>query len=398
MSYILAIGVDENGDPVGSILEAAHLDGLKTGLVATSRITHATPAAYCAHVSQRGSENEIAAQQIGHSHPFGPFVDVIMGGGRRQYLPKSAGGSRTDGVDLIDWAKNKGYTYASDKSTLESSLTDGKLKLPFLGLLANSHMAYELDRDSQKEPSLLEMTKIALASLKEATKQSEKGYFIMIEASRIDHAGHSNDAAGHIHDILEYNRVMAYLKEFVEANPDTQLLSAADHETGGLTLKSGWDPRPLAEPRRTAEFLVNIFSKYKGDNAKGFFKSDILPQYGLGDLSDEKVDRLLKTYSDRGSGALEVAMGNESAAKAGIHWSTTSHSSVDVVLYGHAAGKAKSSMRQLIGGYQLNSDLPKYIEKSLKVNLANTTAVLRKNGRGWVQKRDAFPSVHRGDL
>jgi alkaline phosphatase len=311
-----------------------------------------------------------------------------MGGGRRHYLPKAAGGRRTDDVNLIEWAKEQGYTYAEDKSDFEDATTDGKLSLPFLGLFASSHMSYELDRDVEKQASLLEMTKTAVESLQHASKDSEHGYFIMIEASRIDHAGHANDAAGHIHDTLMYNEVMAYLKEHVSANPDTQLLSAADHECGGLTLPDGWDPRPLAEPQSTTEHLTELFASYKGPDAKGYLKSDILPQYGLGDLSDDKVAALLVTYKNQGSGAFQTALGHASADKAGINWSTGKHSSVDVVLYGHAVGKAVAGMKKLIGGNRDNTELPLYLEKVLGVSLANATAKLQENGKDWIQKRE----------
>lgn len=386
---IAAIAVDDDGSPVGSILEAAHLAGFKTGLIATSRITHATPACYSSHVLSRGSENEIAAQQIGYSHPFGgPFVDVVMGGGRRHYLPKAAGGRRSDDVDLIEWAKEQGYTYAADKPDFQDAITEGKLSLPFLGLFASSHMSYELDRDVENQASLLEMTKAAVESLQHASKDAEHGYFIMIEASRIDHAGHANDAAGHIHDTLMYNEVMAYLKDHVNANPDTQLLSAADHECGGLTIPDGWDPRPLAEPQSTTEHLTGLFASYDGDDAKGYLKSEILPQYGLADLSDAKVDALLATYNNKGAGAFQVAMGHESAEKAGVNWSSEKHSSVDVALYGHAVGKAVAGMKKLIGGNRNNNELPLYLEKVLGVSLANATAKLKEKGMDWIQKRE----------
>ncbi|OAA71646.1 Alkaline phosphatase-like, alpha/beta/alpha [Cordyceps fumosorosea ARSEF 2679] len=394
-TYNGAIGVDDDGKPVASVLEAAHLSGFKTGLIATSRITHATPACYCSHVLSRDSENEIAAQQIGQTHPFGAYLDLILGGGRRQYLPRSAGGQRTDGVDLVAWAKEKGYQYAADRAALDAAtVTGGRVPLPFLGLFASSHMAYELDRDGAKEPSLLDMTKLALASLEEASKGSQQGYFIMIEASRIDHAGHSNDGPGHVHDILMYNQVMTHLKEHVAAHPDTQLLSAADHECGGLTLPGRWDPRPLAAATRTSEHLVNLLAAYKGGDQRGYFKTELLPQYGLADATDAATDALLATYKARGSTALVVAMGQELARRAGIDWSTTGHTSVDVNLYG--AAKAQAGMAAAIGGNRDNTELPRYVERALGVNMANATARLRAHGEGaWVQRRDELPAIKR---
>lgn len=104
------------------------------------------------------------------------MVDLLMGGGRRHFLPSSDGGKRKDDVNLIDWAKEKGFTYAADKKELTSALDGEKtVSLPFLGLFSSSHMSYELDRDDEEQPSLLEMTRIALASLEEASSGSEKG-------------------------------------------------------------------------------------------------------------------------------------------------------------------------------------------------------------------------------
>lgn len=99
-----------------------------------------------------------------------------MGGGREHFLPSSEDGSREDDVNLIEWAKSNGWDYAADKSEMEPLLEGGDtLSLPFLGLFASSHMSYELDRDDSEQPSLLEMTKIALASLENASSGNDKG-------------------------------------------------------------------------------------------------------------------------------------------------------------------------------------------------------------------------------
>lgn len=107
---------------------------------------------------------------------MGSVVDLMMGGGRRHFLPSSDGGKRKDDVNLIDWAKEKGFTYVADRKELTSALDGGKtVSLPFLGLFSSSHMSYELDRDDTEQPSLLEMTKIALDSLEEASNGNDKG-------------------------------------------------------------------------------------------------------------------------------------------------------------------------------------------------------------------------------
>jgi len=100
------------------------------------------------------------------------------------------------------------------------------------------HMSYNVDRDPALEPSLTEMALKGINDLYTATQDSEKGFFIMVEASRIDHAGHANDPVGHLHDILEYNSAMKAMREWIDAHPDspTTLISTADHACGGLTV------------------------------------------------------------------------------------------------------------------------------------------------------------------
>ncbi|KAK5996002.1 Repressible alkaline phosphatase [Cladobotryum mycophilum] len=386
-TYNGAVGVDNDGKPVGSILEAAHLSGYKTALVVTSRITHATPAGYSAHVFHRDSENEIASHQIGLTHPMGSVVDLLMGGGLQHYLPPSKGGKRTDGVDLIDWATKKGFTFVNQKSDFEQLSANGKTSLPFLGLFAHDHLAYEIDRDPAQEPSLLEMTKFALETLEATTADSEKGYFIMIEASRIDHAAHSNDAAAHLHDVLMYNKVMAYLREFITSHPDTQMLSAADHETGGLTLAHGYDPLVLKRARHSGQNLMAVFASYKGENRAQFLKERILPQYGILAATDDEVDVYLSLYDRVGASAMDRAIVTAFSAEAGLHWSTGEHTAADVLLHGFASGNQYDEMKRLIGFSQNNINLPRYIEMVLGVNMSDATAALRKEGANLTQQK-----------
>lgn len=131
----LVLGLDADGKPVGSILEAAHIAGMKTGLVVTSTISHATPAAYSAHVPDRGMEDVISEHQIGYSHPLGPVVDILMGGGRCTFVPQEDEGScRTDDIDLFKWAEGKGYNVVTDRAGFDGLKSGSKAKLPYIGL------------------------------------------------------------------------------------------------------------------------------------------------------------------------------------------------------------------------------------------------------------------------
>ncbi len=140
-----------NGKPVTTLLELAKAAGMGTGVVSTTRITHATPATTYAHTCHRDAENTIAAQMVpkgaGYNSALADGIDVVMGGGLRHFLPKgTAGSSRTDTRDLVAEMKGAGYAYASNKTEFGALPATGKL----LGLFTSSHMAYDLDRDAAK--------------------------------------------------------------------------------------------------------------------------------------------------------------------------------------------------------------------------------------------------------
>ena len=164
-----------------------------TGLVATSRITHATPASFSAHVENRDNENAIAKQQVG-DNPLGRSLDLMFGGGYCHFLPKTEKhGCRFDGRHLFNEAKST-YNWTTvlygDKQAYDQ-LPEDRSILPVISLFSPDHLAYEIDRDATKEPSLSEMSRKALDILFKATEDREEGFFLMIEGSRIDMAAHS---------------------------------------------------------------------------------------------------------------------------------------------------------------------------------------------------------------
>ena len=189
-SYNAAVGVDTAGLPLATIFDGARDLHMQTGLVATSRITHATPAAFATHAEMRWAENEIAADLLDQR------FDLVFGGGRRHFVPDSSGGRRDDNRNLLAEAAASGYSVASTVDEL-SHLTS----LPALGLFASSHLDYEIDRDSTEEPSLAEMTATAIDLLSSAGQP----FFLMVEGSRIDHSGHGNDIVAHVHGVLAFD-------------------------------------------------------------------------------------------------------------------------------------------------------------------------------------------------
>ena len=234
-SYNGAISVLPNHSPCGTVLEAAKRAGYVTGLVSTTRMSDATPACFASHANRREYEDLIAQHLVG-KYPLGRTVDLIMGGGRCHFLDNGTEGScRSDDKDIVAMAKKSGWSWIDNKHDLFQKNTE--IKLPLLALVANQDIPYEIDRVhvADEYPSQVEMTELALGILSKATKDSEKGFFIMIEGARIDHAGHANDPAAQVHEVLAHDRAFSKVLQFLEKDSTPGVLvSTSDHETGGL--------------------------------------------------------------------------------------------------------------------------------------------------------------------
>lgn len=237
-SYNGAISVLPDFSPCGSVLEAAKKAGYKTGLVVTTDITDATPACFASHVDLREKEDEIALQEIGEG-PLGRVVDLMLGGGRCHFLPNTTDGScRADDTNVAGIAQEKhGWSYFDDRAGFDSLLLGDNVSLPTMGLFASNDVPFEIDRKNMADiyPSLSEMAATALRALELATSDSDKGFFLMIEGSRIDHAGHINDPASQVREVLEYDKAFKSVVDFLkDSKTEGILVATSDHETGGL--------------------------------------------------------------------------------------------------------------------------------------------------------------------
>ncbi|KAI9158032.1 putative alkaline phosphatase [Paramyrothecium foliicola] len=370
------VGTTPDGRPVGSILEAAKLAGLRTGLVSTTAITHATPGSYSVHTPDRNNNNLIAEQQLGKIHPLGSVVDVLLGGGRCSFLSQDAEGScRSDDTDLYAYAVENGWAVARNRSEFdEFELGLGKARLPILGNFASGDMRLEIDRRVvEDEPSLLEMSKTAIHALHRATHCKEKGYFVMIESAKLDTSGHAGDVPAHAVGTWHYNDVMQWLREWVDEHPDTILISSSDHETGGLTLVGDYDPRPAFEARHTANFLANKWNeRAESVNVREFLTKEILPLYALTDASETEIQELLETDD------MEDTLARLLSQRVGAEWSTGGHSAIDVTLFGYAAGEKRRELQADLAGSWDNIEIPRYIEKILGLDLDAVTKTLQE--------------------
>ena len=221
-----------NGTPADTLLEIMKAKGYSTGVVTTTRITHATPAATYSHICHRDGENNIAAQLTpkgaGFNSKLSDGVDVIFGGGRRHFLPKTdADSKRSDSRDLVAEFKAAGYTYAGNFAEFDKI---GTATPKVVGLFNKDHMTYDLDRDAAKEPSLAQMTGKSIDLL----NSKKTGFFLMVEGGRIDHALHATNARRALQETVAFDdAIKVALDKMEQVDPglkNTLIVVTADHD------------------------------------------------------------------------------------------------------------------------------------------------------------------------
>lgn len=256
------IGVDSRGNTVKTILEKAAQSGRSTGLVSDTRITHATPAAFYAHVKHRSFENDIAVAAVNSK------ANVLLSAGTRHFLPKEAAdqnsptfkrlrdqlpghikitSERKDSRNLLNEARQRGFQLAFDRKTMQS-VQKGRL----LGLFAHREMVDGITHTQKRsdqnrtEPTLKEMSIKAI----ELLSQNKKGFFLMIEGGQIDWAAHLNDTGYMLHELLKFDEAIGAVLDWAEKRDDTLVVLTADHETGSFGFSySGKDlPGPQKLP------------------------------------------------------------------------------------------------------------------------------------------------------
>ena len=216
------VGLDTNDNAVPTVLERAKAAGKAAGLVTTSSVTDATPAAFAAHVEERDQERRIARQYLEESEP-----DVILGGGRRFWVP-----AEEDPEDLTQLAQERGYAYVADRITLGSA-TGPRL----LGLFAEGEMykAAPEGEGASYEPSvpLPEMTQKAI----EVLSEDPEGFFLLVEEEAIDSMGHARNGTLMLEAGRQLDRTVEIAKDYAEENGETLLVVVGDHECCGLTVE-----------------------------------------------------------------------------------------------------------------------------------------------------------------
>ena len=220
-----------------TLLETAEDQGWASGIVTNTSITHATPAASYAHSPERNWESDkdlsakakangcrdIARQLI--EFDSGNGIEVILGGGRKHFLPEDKNGERQDGRNLIEeWlANNKKSMFVSNSNQLANVDADKTKHL--LGVFSDSHLNYETDRLSSQrdEPSLTAMVEAALQML-----QKHKRFLLIVESGRIDHAHHAGNAYRALEETVEFDNAIKRASELIDTDK-TLMVVTADH-------------------------------------------------------------------------------------------------------------------------------------------------------------------------
>ena len=217
------VGLGNDYTPVMNLSEYMKQFGKKVGVVTTSYLADATPAAFAAHTSARGNYGTIAQDML----ELG--VDILMGGGKENFSG-TIKDNNDNLVPIYEYAQTEyNYEYITTEDEMNTVTSD-----KVLGLFANSAMTYMLDKsDTSKEPTLAEMTQATLEWL-----DNDNGFFVMIEGGRIDHAGHANDGERLREETLAFDDAVEVAMDYVDNNENTLLVITADHETGGVAVTS----------------------------------------------------------------------------------------------------------------------------------------------------------------
>ncbi|UOQ87489.1 alkaline phosphatase [Gracilibacillus salinarum] len=316
-TYNNAIAVDNDGTEVKTVLETAKEQGKSTGLVATSEITHATPAAFGSHDESRHNMNDIADDYYDELINGEHKIDVLLGGGKDLF-------ERSD-RNLTDEFSQDGYSYVTDKEAL---LSDDNEQV--LGLFADRGMPKMLDR-TEEIPSLKDMTLSAIDRLNE----NKDGFFLMVEGSQIDWAGHDNDIVGAMSEMEDFEAVFAAAIEFAKKDKNTLVVATADHSTGGFSIGANgdynWFSEPISAAKRTPDFMAEQI-------VNGASVEETLSQYIDLDLSNEEVESVKAAAESNELTDIDNAIEAIFNTRTNTGWTTGGHTGEDVPVYAYGPG------------------------------------------------------------
>lgn len=354
--------------PAASVLEASKLMGKAVGIVATSEITHATPADFSAHSTHRNNYSDIGEQQVYQN------MNVVLGGGKNFFMPNNdqdpKSKNRIDGENMLSVIKDEGYSIVSNLKELEDSNGD-----KVWGFFAEKDMPNDIDRDSNNIPSLAQMTEKAIDLL----SKDKDGFFLMVEGSKVDWASHANNPIAQISDFKAFDNAVGVALDFAKKNNDTLVVVTTDHGTGGLSI--GNQNTAKNYPEIPIENFVTVLKNAKASEeaiAKEIMQnkentSNIIKEKLGFEPKEEELKEISNTKNERDLQSIIAKIVSE---RSNLAWTTGGHTGEDVPFYIYTS----DSKNQLTGTIQ-NSDLALYIAKALNTDLDSVTEKLFVPGK-----------------
>jgi alkaline phosphatase len=338
-TYNAAIGVDNDHSEVKTVLEAAKEKGKATGLVATSEITHATPASFGAHDISRKNMNAIADDYYDEMINGKHKVDVMLGGGISNFV-------RPD-RNLTEEFKKDGFSYVTNREQMLKD-TNGQV----LGLFAPGGLPKMIDRD-EATPSLKDMTSSAIQRL----QKDKDGFFLMIEGSQVDWAGHDNDIVSAMSEMEDFERAYKAAIEFAKKDGHTLVVATADHSTGGYSIGAdnnyNWFGAPIKTAKRTPDFMA-------AEIGKGADVETTLKKYIDLELTQEEIQSVKKAAETKKVTEIDNAIEKIFDTRSHTGWTTGGHTGEDVPVCAYGPGKER------FAGQIDNTDMAKGIFNILK--------------------------------
>ena len=320
-----AIGVGPDSQPRETVLEAAKKQGWATGVVVTSSVTDATPAAFVAHVPSRLQEFEIARQMS----VLAP--DVIMGGGTRWFAPTT----RPDREDLLARLAAT-HTVVTDAAAFDALRDTTMTKL--VGLFG----VHELPAAAARSPSLPAMTRKAIDIL----ARDPDGFFLMVEGSQPDWRGHNNQPIGSvIMEMLDFDAAIGVALAYQRRVPDVLILVVADHETGGLAIETATDSVVLTNAANGLTEAVKRMAR------------------AMGLLSKQSADSVDATANEMliMSARMQNTAKNARRERIVAEWTTTGHTGQMVPLF--ASGPGAEAFAGMIDNYRVGQMLLEIVRR-----------------------------------
>lgn len=330
--------------PVANVLEGAKLEGKATGIISTSEIQHATPAAFSSHATHRTDYDNIAEQQVYQN------MDVVLGGGKTSLEAKN----RKDGENLVDVIEDNGYDLVETRDELLNSKSK-----KLWGTFAPAALAYDMDRPqtNPEEPTLAEMTKKGISTL----SKDKDGFFLFVEGSKPDWAAHANDPIGMISDTLAFDEAVKEAVAFAKRDKNTLVIAVSDHGNSGISIgnqntNSSYPSTPVSayvDPLKKAEMTLEGALKQLNKDKSNVL--EVAALYGIDNPTAEET-KALNSSADLSKTLVQLL-----AKRANLGFTTGGHTGEDLFMYSYGPGKPTGLIE--------NTDVAKSAAKALGFNL-----------------------------